>query len=826
MRVLMRWTAGCAFASLVVTPGLGAQVRAPGTGEIKGRLVETGTARAIATGSITVRRGTDTTIVAGTPPRADGSFQLTGIPAGRYSLHVRALGYAPFVRSDVTVSAAAPAADVGTITLSPIAVRLAKQDVVAERNEVALSPDRNSYSVKNMTTVSGGTAIDALRNTPSVEVDGTNKVSLRGNENVVVQINGRATPLKGEQLGNFLAQIPASNVSKIEVATNPSAKDDPEGTAGIINIVLTEKLDVGVSGGFTMGTGTTGLANLSGNVGRQSGPSTLFASYNFFRESRDLAWHSEREVLDATSPAFVLSRTGGQASPRSQNLTLRSEYKLGEHDAISADAIISGGLWQRQLLALNTDLDVTHDVLGSTNQLSDQRSRSETEDITAAYRRTGGPQATTFSTELRFARNIWTSENVFSNFAAQPDGSSGALAGSPRRDQSTAVVPTWTLQSDYTHPFGSTSKLEAGLKGLSRRTTDDIRSSVLDLTTGEFVPDLTGASAFDYREQLGAAYAVFSQRVGKVQGQAGLRLEQVAARLSLPEPYPSYDKHYGSAFPSANVTYNPTDAHQVKLSYSRRISRPDPFQLSPIPWHDDARSVYRGNPEVQPEYTDAFELGLQRTATWGSLQLNPYVRKTAHAVRFIRYVDADGISVGTFDNVASTITMGTDLNATYKVGRLNVFGGGSAYRYRSDAANISGDVSPTAGDLSTRAFVWSLRANGTYKLSPQTDLQLSSNYRAPFRVEGGSLAAFAFTNVSLRYKIWGDQGGITLRVADPFNTMSFGFRTADGRVVESQSRRYGIRGVFISVNRMFGQQPKLQPRTQEQEPQAGPPSGP
>ncbi|HEY2026365.1 MAG TPA: TonB-dependent receptor [Gemmatimonadaceae bacterium] len=824
MRALLRLSAGCAFASLVVTTHANAQARTSGSGEIKGRLVEAGTGRAITAGSITIRRAADTSIVTGGLPRADGSFQLTGIAAGRYSLHVRSLGYAPLVRSEVTVSAAAPVVDVGTLTLSPIAVQLAKQDVVAERSDVALSPDRNSYSVKNMATVSGGTAIDALRNTPSVEVDGQNKVSLRGNENVVVQINGRATPLKGEQLGNFLAQIPASNVSKIEVATNPSAKDDPEGTAGIINIVLTEKLDVGLSGGFTMGTGTTGLANISGNVGRQSGPSMLFASYNFFRESRDLAWHSERDMLDETSPAFVLSRTGGQASPRSQNLTLRSEYKLGEHDAISADAILSGGLWQRKLLALNTDLDPTRDVLASTNQLADQRSRSATQDITAAYRRTGGPEATTFSTELRFARNGWSSQNVFSNFIALADGSSGALSGSPQRDESNAVVPTWTLQSDYTHPFGTARKLEAGFKGISRNTTDDITPSTLDLTSGQFVP-VAGASAFDYHEQIGAVYAVYSQRVNKVQGQAGLRLEEAATRLDLSAPYPSYDKHYGSLFPSASVTYNPTDMQQVKLSYSRRISRPDPFQLSPIPWYDDARSIYRGNPEVQPEYTDAFELGLQQTTGWGSVQINPYVRKTAHAVRFIRYVDANGISISTVDNVASTITMGTDLNATYKVGNLNFFGGGSAFHYHSDASNISGDVSPNAGDLSTTAFFWSLRANATYKLTPQTDVQVSSNYRAPFRVEGGSLTAFAFTNLSVRQKIWGDQGGITLRVVDPFNTMSFGFQTADGHVVESQSKRYGMRGVFLSVNRMFGQQPKLQARPQEQE-QTGPPTGP
>ena len=124
------------------------------------------------------------------------------------------------------------------------------QEIVGEREETVVQPDRTSYSTKNMTAATGGTAIDVLRNIPQVEVDGNNNVSLRGNGNVVIQVNGRATPLKGDQLGTFLAQMPANDVKTIEVATNPSAKDDPEGTAGIINIVLNQEAELGLSGGM------------------------------------------------------------------------------------------------------------------------------------------------------------------------------------------------------------------------------------------------------------------------------------------------------------------------------------------------------------------------------------------------------------------------------------------------------------------------------------------------------------------------------------------------------------------------------------------------
>lgn len=214
-----------------VTPATGAQSTAGAAqqvaaraGEIRGRVVETASGRGLATGSVTVRRATDTSVVGGAQLGPDGSFQIDGLPAGRYTVRVRALGFAPLVRSDVTVATEHPLVDLGTLALSAVAVKLESQVVTAERQDVALAPDRNSYSAKNMTTASGGTAVDVLRNVPSVEVDGSNNVSLRGNTNVVVQINGRSSPLTGEQLAQFLAQIPASSVDRVEVSTNPSAK--------------------------------------------------------------------------------------------------------------------------------------------------------------------------------------------------------------------------------------------------------------------------------------------------------------------------------------------------------------------------------------------------------------------------------------------------------------------------------------------------------------------------------------------------------------------------------------------------------------------------
>ncbi len=178
------------------------------------------------------------------------------------------------------------------------------------------------------------------------------------------------------------------------------------------------------------------------------------------------------------------------------------------------------------------------------------------------------------------------------------------------------------------------------------------------------------------------------------------------------------------------------------------------------------------------------------------------------------------MAVSTFDNVASTLTAGTDLTVNFHHGPLTLFGGGSAYHYRSDAANL-------AGDLSTRTFIWSVRMNGTWKLSPVTNLQGSGNYRAASLTEGGTQGASVFMNFAMRRKLWGDKGSLTLRVADPFNLLTYGYRTLDARVDEQSERHFGVRGLFITVSRNFGQQLKLRPRQQDAEPQAAPgPPGP
>jgi len=221
----------------------------PRRGEIHGVAVSSATKAAISNANIEVTIAGATTPAGRAVTTADGAFRIQNLALGRYRVLIRALGYRPVEVQAVDIVSAAPRTDIGTVALTASAVELQAVEVIVHRQDVLLAPDRNTFVVKDMPTTRGGNALDVLRNVPSVDVDIDNIVSLRGNASVTVQINGRPSPMKPAQLGNYLSQLSADMVDKVEIIPNPSARDDPTGTAGIINIVLKQKADAGTSGG-------------------------------------------------------------------------------------------------------------------------------------------------------------------------------------------------------------------------------------------------------------------------------------------------------------------------------------------------------------------------------------------------------------------------------------------------------------------------------------------------------------------------------------------------------------------------------------------------
>jgi ferric enterobactin receptor len=803
------------------TSAVGAQGRPPQggptappqlAGRITGVVVNAQTGQPLENASVALRSAVDSSLVGGGFTRADGSFRLDGLRPGRYTVRVRVIGFAPLVKTDVRVTPAAAAVDLGRLALAAAAVELSAVAVTAERSEVAVAPDRTSYNIKDMPSASGGSAADVLRGVPAVELDGDNRVSLRGNQNVVVQINGRISPMRGEQLGTFLAQLPANMVAAVEVVPNPSAKNDPEGMAGILNIVLKENTDLGVSGGLTLGGGSTGQMNASANAGYQRGALTLFANYGFMRDERTVTGFTNRAAHEAGAAPYLESDILGFNTPRSHSLNASAVYKLGSRDAISSNLIVSGRSGARDQSNSYRELDAARAVTARYLRSSAQTDDNLMLDYALTHKRGAERRGDGLVTEFRVNRSRGDMDVLFT--AQAMDAAASTPAGAPALETNATgeLQRNWFLQSDWTRTLASRTKLETGYKGTLRQMENrfDVAASADAGATYEADPTRTNAFAFD--ERVHAAYGVLSQGAGPFDLQAGLRVEQVATRFDLATTDERFDNDYTSLYPSAIAAYTVDAGRQLKASYSKRVRRPDTRQLNPFGFREDALNQFVGNPMLRPEYTHAYELGFQQSFAKGSLQLTPFARHTVNAVRMIRSVSEAGVLTTTFANVATSDSYGADVNGSLRLGRLSGFGGVSAFQQVTDGSNLGTDVSNTA-------FGWSARGNATLRLAPTLDLQGFLMYRAPMKAEQGRMAAMTMTNVAIRQKLRGEQASVTLRVMDPFNTMGFGSSTDDGRFLQTSRRRFGARMAALSFSYAFGQQPRMRPRGGEQQPE-------
>ncbi|HEU0077860.1 MAG TPA: TonB-dependent receptor, partial [Longimicrobiaceae bacterium] len=685
-------------------PPAGARPQAP-SGVIRGTVLDAATGSPVASASVGVWSAADSALVTGAVAGPDGVFRIEGLRPGSSYLKVGGLGYAAATPT-VALTPQAPQADLGQIRLAASAVALEGLEVTAERAAVSLAPDRNTYSARELAPA-GGTATDVLRGVPSVEVDGEGRLSLRGNPNVAVQINGRAAPMSGDQLAGFLQSLQASMVERVEVVPNPSAKYDPEGMAGIINIVMKQDADLGLSGGVMASAGTGGKYNGSGNLGYQKGRLTLFGSYGLNVDERESTGYNLLESLILPSDfAFQRQDILGTVEVLGHVLNTSAELRLSRQSSVSASL-----LFNDRSVSIDTDNDflnlgVDQGVLGRRRNFTDNEGSDRNTDVALIYKRTVEPQRNDLSVELRFNRpDFWTT-NLFVVDSLALDGS--VMGDQPEMDRTrmSAASNNLTFQADYTRGLGERTKLETGYKGQLRSLDNDYLLGSFSYPQDQWVRD-GNSNQFQYDDQVHAVYGVVSQNAGRVDLQAGLRVERTASDFTLTGGG-SYANDQTNFFPSGLVSYNLSDTRQVKASYSRRIQRVPTQLLNPFAFHEDERNVMVGNPALTPEFTHALELGYQQSFPRGSLQLTPYYRRTEDAIRRTRTVGDDGVSVSTFANLATSETYGTDVTGSLRLGeRFSGFGGFNVFQMETNGSNV------TPG-LNTSAFTWSGRVSASF----------------------------------------------------------------------------------------------------------------
>ncbi|HEU4561897.1 MAG TPA: TonB-dependent receptor [Longimicrobium sp.] len=795
------------------------QPPAAGPGQIRGSVVDAGSNAPVSAASVAVWSRADSALVAGALARPDGSFRIEGLRPGTYYLRVSMMGYGVRTSPDLTITAAEPAVNAGAIRMNSTGVALQGITATGQRQAVSIAPDRNTYQARNVAPAATS-ASEVLEAVPSVQVDADGRVSLRGNENVVVQINGRPSPIRGAQLASYLKQLPANTIERVEVIPNPSARQDPEGMAGIINIQLKQNVDLGLSGGLTLAASTAGRYTASGNLGYQRGPATFFFSYGFNSDDRAMRGLNNRTRLGANEAplSFTEQNLSGGNGNFGHNFNGSMDYRLGERDVLSTGLMVNVRGGTDESLSLYNELDATRALIEQYQRIRDSEADSRLFDASLAWKRTLQPQRHELSAELRFNR---VSDLDVTDLWRQ--AASGAGPSLDAEIQTTdAVNSQVTAQLDYTRGLAERTKLETGYKGYARWTDRDYEVMRDSLGTGTFTRStLSNALALD--EQVNAVYGVLSHGTGRWELQGGLRAEYAGRQFTLANTGEEFPNSYWSLFPSGLASYKLGENDQLKLSYSRRVRRPGSQELNPFPVFFDLQNVFLGNPNLNPEYTDAVELSYQHSMRIGSIQLSPFYRRTSDVIRIIintaDSVAGREVTTVSFENLDTGTSWGADLNGTLRLGQK--FNGlASLNLYKTVTEGTSGEAS-----LGSNAFGWSGRVNGTLNVTPNTAVTAVYFYRAPMPIERGRFEAFHSANVSVRQKLQGDKATVTLRLSDPFNQQRFRVTAGDDNVIQLTERTFTSRALHVTFQYNFGRAPRLRQRPQEPQQQGGSPFG-
>ena len=760
---------------------------------ISGQVLDASTNQPIETATIAVWRTADSTLVTGTVTDAEGRFTIEGLRPGRYYVTVSFVGYRRQVISDVTLRPpTALQVDLGTIRLEPDTAQLQEVQVTAEREAVEIGIDRIVYNTRDQLVSAGGAAVDVLRNIPSVEIDVEGNISLRGNQNVAILINGRPSALQGEALTRFLEGLPSDAIERVEIIPNPSAKYEPDGMAGMINIVLRQNQDLGLGGSLSLGAGTRNTYNASGTLTFQRGPWNLTSNYGFRTGERPVEGTRFRENRYEDPLTYLKQLDRGTFERYAHNLNTTLEYRLGRLNTLGASALLSFRGGGEDTRALYQNLDASQTLTSQYERRVEGDRNDFNMDYRLFFRRIVDPSRHELNAELRYERE---KEDDLEHYLQQTLTLTGDPTGEAQRERNEQDERGTTLsfQVDYMRPLGDRLRLEAGYKG--------------DLNVNDYAQryEVQGEAPFlnDFRYTLQrhAAYGILNYDLGVFGVQVGLRAEQARTEFEQQTLGETYRKDYFSLFPSVFLSFRPVQTHQFRLSYSKRINRPNTWQLNPLSDLDDPLFRRQGNPYLDPEYTHAFEFSYSWISPAVTLTLTPYYRYTVDVIRWYESLDpATGITTVTFRNLASRDDWGFETVGTFRLGdRLNAFASVNVFRVTTDGSNVD-------TDYGSDAIGWNTRLNTTLSVMPGLMLQFSYFYSSPLDVENGRISGRSMADLALRQQFLSNRASLSVRVSDLFNTMRFRVEREDALFYQRFNRSWNAQQVFVTFTYNFGHQ--------------------
>ena len=758
--------------------------------KIQGKIIDSKENVPIAYATVAIYK-LDSTLIDGGMTNESGIF-VFDVEPGEFYVEVQFLAFKKHVVNNVTVSDRRSRIDLGTIALERSSINLNEVVIQGERSEMVIGVDRKIFNVGKDLGNTGNSAAEILDNIPSVAVDAEGNVTLRGSGGVRILIDGKPSGLVNSGNAESLRALQGNMVERVELITNPSARYEAEGMVGIINIVLKKDQRTGVNGSFEVSAGIPESYSASANVNFRREVINYFFSYGVRYNEREGDGKSTQIFPLADEPFKRMIENNRLRTGWSQNLRGGADFFINKKTTLTAAALVSFD---------HDESDTKINYSQSEIELWNPYSKSLRIDAETEVERN-----MEFSVNLE---KLFDAENHKINFFAQymEDGETedseleesillGTGIGDPSLFQSISTEErekNILIEGDYVYPFGDDGRFEAGLRSELRKIRNPYE--VQELESGNWINLPTYTNSFFYDENVVAGYLQGANKFGKISLQIGLRIEYSDIKTFLEQGGIENNRSYFDFFPTLHTTYHFNTFNAWQISYSRRINRPNFRNLNPFSGLSDSRNIRTGNPDLNPEYTDAYESGYVYTPGKTSIYAGVYYRHTNGVVEQISYADGSGITYSLPLNLAQSSAYGAETNISVDAFKWWTLSGNlNLYRMQTEGVFTNNNITT---NLASDTRSWDTRLNSRMKFPKSLNFQTTFFYRGQQETTQGLRKPFYVLNTSVSKDVLKGNGTLTLNVQDVLNSRNFRYENNQPDLISQNEFRWSGRQLQI-----------------------------
>jgi len=773
-------------------------------GSVTGIVVDKASGQPVELVAVILKKKADGKVAQSTATDNRGAFALEKIPPGEYLIEYNYIGLESQETPAFTVDAKHLNRDLGQLALAATSIKLEKYQVSARKEEFYNSLDRKVYNVGKDIQSSTGSASAFLQNIPSVQVDIEGNVSLRGNDNVLILIDGKPSTLMGTNRAAVLEQMPADSIERIEVITNPSAKYKPDGTAGIINITRKKKAGAGVTSAVRVSVGNDSRYNASLTSSFSLGNYSLYGSYSIRQDDRLRKNRDSSRRFDPSTGAVTLTtdqQTNEHARPLSHIAQLGGEYKINDANTVGAGYNYNLRTFRRT----STEFTTVRNDIGVMTDYDRNRVDPEYEkdaEYRANYKHSFAKPDSELSLDFKYSEHSEQEDNHYVNNYRVP--ASPAMTADNFLNRNTQRNKEAT--AEHVYPFTNDGKLESGYSIEAEKLDANFLGTYQDADGWHI--NLNTSNRFVFEQTIQALYGTYAQPLGDFGFMVGVRAEQTHLDTNqmtqVAVGSTSSSKRYYRLYPTLHLTHNLTDTQQLQLNYSHRVRRPESDDLNPFPEYQDPLHLRAGNPNLKPEETHSIESGWQYKKTDTTYLATVYYRQTYHAFTQVTkpLVSDPSVLITTQENLSNNRAGGLELSATRSFGGLvSINASSNIYRSQIDASNLGFSEQESA-------LAWSAKLSSNVHLTKRDLLQLNVNYTAKrLTPQGYRLPSFV-TNVGLRHDFADKKSAVLLTVSDLFDSLKERTHLDTPTLKEDITRRRSPRIIYLGYIYNFGKTAK------------------